>query len=692
MKTALGTFNTDQVNCYGYRFTIEALESALSQGWRGMPMCISHDFHRPIGISRALGLHLHSSQVILKGEAIFPETAEEQEIVERQAQKYLAQKLSDVDSADIERLRSAFSNHLSATAIFLARECTCVVDSGIARRAFPELFLGDETDKRSLLPLKNLQEIGPGVFKIGEYAVYAHRYFRRSLSQFNNLNGIFLEKLYALRNETGLEVKIALDANSIGLAATYRTPIELERWRGPKFNDDLKTIDVGVTCHKASERERFFHGIDSTEFWWHKQNGKHSLECEELLDIPTLGINENTYGCRYVHSIVDESTELPDHLDGAIREYSANVFLERIDTDISKAGKNTRYVKLWRIDGALQLPRWKELICDFYMGNPLPGEYLHDSVTRGLSKEGQMPFKDNGSVKKKPLAPHPVSEDDSAHVAVSYHRLDDFSLAHDRSIISFDSLVINDHRLKVIELSAVDLIKSVGKSVSGKLELPDDVSFVAFEDMDINFPFFLFQGSESLGDAAIFLHCLIELCRSFVASKDSRFVTASVGLLYDKTVVVFSFAGFALHLIEAFDQGIKTFPESYDSIGKWCSDAQKVLSIVSRTSQLTDAMQTMFGRTGCFLFSRPFAINEFISIDDKGQIHARLPASEVAVAQAIHEGRLSVAAACLVKKSSCSKCGCNYLDCVCSVFIDGDCSVSVDEFDLIGFFLTERRA
>ncbi len=300
-------------------------------------------------------------------------------------QNYLNEKLGDVAKNDEQRLRSGMAAHLSQSAIFISRECACVIDPGIARRAFPGLFSGDETDKRSLVSVRNLKEIGSGVFEIGEYAIFAHRYFRRSLSQVNNLNGIFLEKLYKLRDVDGLDVKIALDADRIGLADTYRTPIELEYWWGPKFDDTLVNIPVSVTCHKASERTRMFHGISGTQFWWHKQGGKHSLECEEIRDMPTFGHNNEAYGCRYVHSIVNKDTQLPDHLDGAIREYEPAAFLERLEVDISMAGKNTRYVKIWRVDGGggLELSKWKELICDFYRDNHLPGGILIRRKTPG---------------------------------------------------------------------------------------------------------------------------------------------------------------------------------------------------------------------------------------------------------------------------------------------------------------------
>jgi hypothetical protein len=66
----------------------------------------------------------------------------------------------------------------------------------------------------------------------------------------------------------------------VGLAISYKGPIELEYWWGPKFNEDLSEINFGVTKHSADEDEQLFHGISATEFWWHKQNEIKTYECE----------------------------------------------------------------------------------------------------------------------------------------------------------------------------------------------------------------------------------------------------------------------------------------------------------------------------------------------------------------------------------------------------------------------------
>lgn len=689
MKSHLATLGSDQINKYGYRLDIRALESSVKQGWQGTPMFISHDFHRPAGISKAIGLHLHSTQALLKGIIILPETPDERNAVEDFAGEYLARKLAEIEDNDRVQLTTGLTNHLSSEAIFVRRECVSVLDPGIAKRVFPELFPTDETDKRSLVQIKNLQVIAPGVFKIGDYAVFAHRYFRRSLSQLNNLNGIFLEKLCKLRNETNLDVKIALDADSIGLVSTYLTPIELEYWRGPKFDDDLSSIPVGVTCHKASDRERYYHGIDRTEFWWHMQSGKRSLECEEILDNASFGIGSDVYGCRYVHSMVDEASNLPDHLDGAIREYGEEPFMGRIDVDISRAGKNTRYVKLWRIDGEIGLSTWKEMICDFFRGNSLVGEYLHGDNTQDQDEQAAPT-----STLDPPnnMGPVPISEEDAVHIAVSYHSPDVFPLGQNRSIKINRSLATEDSCIKYIEFSALDLIKLFEREVSERIILPEGIPFIAFEDMDINYPPFFFQGETALEDAKAFIRCLSALCHKFSDIGAQRFITASIGVRYEDNVALFSFAGFANLLADVFDHGIDKLPEAFVDIGSWCEETQDILSKLGHIKSFTKAGQDLFTQSGDFFLRRPFLDAELFSIDKDFQISLRLPPTEEVIAQALCSGKLHATPAFVLVKCTCSGCNSSYLDCPCCVFLNESSGVTPTDFKLLGIFLTERPA
>jgi hypothetical protein len=162
----------------------------------------------------------------------------------------------------------------------------------------------------------------------------------------------------------------------VGLASTLRPRAELEYWWGPKFNDDLSRIPEGITRHEATDDERALHGISWTEFWWYSQGGRRTFEAEEVVNLPSGGISNTTFGCRFAHSILDESSRTPIHLDGAIRLYDEGQMLARLDCNIYQAGKKAAYKKLWRIDGALPVGSCKELLCHYFRDNHLVGEYF----------------------------------------------------------------------------------------------------------------------------------------------------------------------------------------------------------------------------------------------------------------------------------------------------------------------------
>ncbi|EBM6480800.1 hypothetical protein D3E01_13400, partial [Salmonella enterica] len=311
---------------------------------------------------------------------LIPSNQEEREWINLLCSDFISRKIQDVLINDKECLLSKIDkSFISEDAIIVRRECVSILDRNIARKVFPEIFSGNETDKHSLIPLENLNPIKPGVFEYKGLALFAHRFFRRSLSQFNNLNSPFLEGFQNLAENNELDLKIAIDPHSLGLIESYHTPIELDFWWGPRFNDDLNHIPLGVTLHKADEKEAFFSGISKTEFWWHRQDGIQSLECEEVREKPSYGFsserNEELYGCRYVHSMVNDEGKAY-HLDGAVRVYNEEQFINRLDLDIMKAGKNTEYYKLWRVDGTIEISLWKSLISNFYKDNHLIGEYF----------------------------------------------------------------------------------------------------------------------------------------------------------------------------------------------------------------------------------------------------------------------------------------------------------------------------
>lgn len=687
MDVELATFTSDEVNRHGYSIGIEALAGAVAQAWTGTPMFISHDYHRPIGISRPMGLQLHASRALLRGEICLPTTGEEEAWVERFSRQFLAQKLNVVDPADKAALLAPLQGFLSAEAEVLRRECVSVIDPGIAKRAFPGLFPTDETDKRSLVPISELDAIAPGVFRMGELVVFAHRYFRRSLSQINNTNDAFLRRLFDLQGTPELVLKIALDPNAVGLASSYLTPIELEYWRGPKFNDDLASIPVGVAVHKATRKERIFHGIERTEFLWHSQNGMRSFECEELLDRETLGIGPEAFGCRYAHSIIDEATSLPNHLDGAIRVYETGQYLDRIDTDISKAGKKSRYVKLWRIDGPIELAAWKGLVCDFFRGNSLPGEYLG-----GIPDSAMSDVQDRQSDEPaSSLMPPAIRERHGLQIAASYHRTGEFAQTPEGGFVPGIGFMDDGVPIRTIELSALDLIKLTQRELGRPIQLSPAIVHIAIEDMDINHPLVFFSGEASVAAANAWKSALARLCDLFSARGERRFITANVGIDYGYVVVKFAFAGYASLMAKALTD-LANFPESADGVGPWCVASYGYLKQHYACAESSAANSDLFRIDGTFWMDRPYVEPELFSVDEQGITSIRLPPSEKLVAEALHESRLFLVTSAKVKECKCSRCGASYLACPCSVFVDEGIELLCESIEGLRWAVTERPA
>lgn len=216
--------------------------------------------------------------------------------------------------------------------------------------------------------------------------IFAHRFFRRSLSHRNKFNEYFLSSFdKTVAKNSHLVPRLRLDPDIIGHPETVTNLLELEYWWGPHFNDDISLIPNGVTEHKASERTRYFEGIDRTQIWWKSPETRlnssiedryRTFEIEELIENSSGGLPDEQYGCRYAHAEYSIGTSSITHFDGAIRAYPQDEYLDRIDLAIDQAGKHSDYTKLFRFDGCMTVDLWKHLLCDYFKGNPLIPEYL----------------------------------------------------------------------------------------------------------------------------------------------------------------------------------------------------------------------------------------------------------------------------------------------------------------------------
>lgn len=401
MKQELGIFATDQVDLHGTCIVASELMAAeeraryaCERGFPlGNPMHIQHDLHRPIGWSRILGHVVDGAMVRTIGILNKAETDDEKAGLAKLSAEFWHRH----HYLGKESLRDELSERVAPAtlqgATYHRLEAYAVARSGLAAELYPELFdltseLVDKdglTDYRALV--KRMKHLQPGLFLDSErgLVLFAHRFFRRSLSHRNKLNDYFLDSFDMTAKESSLNPRLRLDPDLLGHAQTVHHLMEREYWHGPKFSDDVVAILPGSSEHKASERVRFYEGVDKTHFWWKKpedrvQDGTkvayRTFEVEELIENVSGGLLDERYGCRYAHAEFSPAVSAITHFDGAIRAYPAEAYLERIEKTIDRAGKHSEYTKLFRFDGPLPVQRWKRLLSDFYRGNPLIPEYL----------------------------------------------------------------------------------------------------------------------------------------------------------------------------------------------------------------------------------------------------------------------------------------------------------------------------
>ncbi|WP_130633799.1 hypothetical protein [Pectobacterium versatile] len=661
MKSYLQILNTDQINKYNYRFSLSALESALKQAWDiGTPSFISHDYHRPYAWCNTLGLWVMPHQAALLGNMHIPSNQEERELINILCSKFVSRKIQEVSEKERECLLLKIDkDFISKDAVIAQRECASILDENIAKRMFPEIFLGNETDKHSLIPLRSLNTIKPGVFEYKGLALFAHRFFRRSLSQFNNLNTPFLEDFQNLASINGLDLKIAIDPHSLGLIESYKTPIELDFWWGPKFNEDLNHIPLGVTLHKANEKEKFFSGISATEFWWHRQDGIQSLECEEVREKPSYGFsserNEELYGCRYVHSMVNDKGKAY-HLDGAVRVYNEEQFINRLDVDIAKAGKNTEYYKLWRVDGPIDISLWKRLISNFYKDNHLIGEYF-------LGEEGDV--QDVQDVALKYLPPD-FSDEDGMQFFLSYHDIIQKEVMEDEGVFVCPVEFLNDgeQRWRCMDFYAIDFLKILRASTDLKLKLPEDTKFFAFEDYNINLPLLICKNDNHIEHTKKIFNS-VEVFINDLSELDNRIITLAIGIEYEGLLAKFSLIFKPKNYLKYIQNHEIVFPNSFDEIGEWIENIQNSLSSTFKDTKTNFSESGYISKIGQFTVNRKYLSPDMICWGKEFSV--KIHESNTEVMDLIKKGKMIFAPVFLIEDVRCNNCETNYLTCECNL-------------------------
>ena len=378
MKQFVGITASDGLNRKRHYFSFSVLETMYHENWSNIfPVGLNHDRTKTIGAGRLDGIYFEPGKAYVTNRTYIAENITDRQKFKSEFDLWVYRQYIEPRKEELKELEGMLEGLLSTEKTVAPIAAVAFKDKGIVLRVFPKLK--DLIDDDGLINLSNLAPILPGVYKKDGFLLFASSYLRRNCYIGNSLNSEFLNCLQALRNENdSLSVKIRLDFDLIGLYGTQQQELEYSYWWGPKFTEDIEDIDLGVTRHSNDNYDNFFSNLVFTEFGWYYQDGNKTLEIEEVIDsINIISEEQELIGCRYIHSYINPETSQPKHLDGAIRAYTEDKILMRMDTSLDKTERDTVYTKLWRIDGDIPVARWKEIITHYYRDNILIGEYFH---------------------------------------------------------------------------------------------------------------------------------------------------------------------------------------------------------------------------------------------------------------------------------------------------------------------------
>jgi len=224
-----------------------------------------------------------------------------------------------------------------------------------------------------------------GVLAKGYLLQYSDYLLRYNLA----LQGGFLEALVRHGCRTYNQIRVAINLHIV-MEQDYWSPIYSRIYiRGPKAPSPERLADPWfprvttgeVTEHRRVERNPVLElmlPLDATQVMWSRRDGRKTVQIEELVPTDSFRHSQTDYVLnRYLHSIWETSSAAFVHTDGAVRAYLKEAYELRKNSDLRRyGGKADGYMKLFRIDGTIQMKEWSDLTWKFFFGNELVMEYL----------------------------------------------------------------------------------------------------------------------------------------------------------------------------------------------------------------------------------------------------------------------------------------------------------------------------
>lgn len=483
-----------------------------------------------------------------------------------------------------------------------------------------------------------------------------------------------------------MTLKIALDWDMIGYSPTFLETMEFEFWFGPKYNDDISNIPIGLTKHHCDDFEREYYGISSTEFFWKDNENLKEFELEELREnnAPTL---EDFFGCRYVHSIFDTSKSTFIHFDGAIRGYNSDLYFERIDKNMTDFGRKSDYTKIFRIDGDLKLNDWKSLVTNYMQDNPLIYEYFDAEKPKT-----QFEQKTNSKNLLQELVPNSIDKVDGIRLLLSYHKKKESYPNKSHLISIFDIISIDNKDCNIIEDEIIEIKKALNR-LGKDLYIEDGTLYGNCKDEYWNIPCIFHSAIEPSQDLAITIEALKNVFNRMISRDLNTIVSFTLAWNIGNKEIRISCLGHIENLsnwLSSFD----SIPVDREELKKWIDSQRTYLNDTFKEIIDKPLIQDICQTDGVLYIKRKIVGEEF-NLEpymDKNNLAYKfiIPNNDSDKYKEIVEGKIKPVMSYILKKGTCSKSRQDYFQSPHSKLLDDDTHMIVEEIEGLTFHWSDK--
>ena len=337
--------------------------------------------------------------------------------------------------------------------------------------------------------------------------------------------------------------------------------------------------------------------------------------------------------------------------------------ITRLDVDLKRAGRQTEYTKLWRVDGTIQIGRWKSVIHNHFRDNALVSEYFASQKSKADIRE---------ELGKTDVFPQSLNFDKRVPWLCDDARSFRVLVTHQPGIlehipeepVAFPYAWARSEKAEyaLFDLQNLELMKILGRN-GHRLTFAPNARFMVFDDNYLQMPVVIHRTREALDHT-------VEAYRELVSKvKEEDHLSPlliNLSLAFAEYTLSVSIFGRCTEVLDWLNRD-HPFPAT-ESVPDWVRSAAE--AIASFGEGVDTALEFVHPESLNLYPRRKMAPQPGVSRQGDEAMRSS-PIESRATSTELDEPGWRYRQAFKVVSATCSNCGGNYITCPCSV-IGGD--------------------